>query len=199
MHKIIIATNNQGKVKDFETLFQPLGYEVLSLRDFEHVLEPEETGVTFEENAVIKAEGVMKQLNYPVIADDSGLEVDALGGEPGVYSARYAGVEKDDEANLQKVLRKLEDVDDDLRTARYVCVLACAVPGKKTFTVRGECDGIIGKEKVGTEGFGYDPIFYVPNLGKTMAQLTTEEKNKMSHRHIALEKLLEIWDEDIFQ
>ncbi|WP_062199037.1 XTP/dITP diphosphatase [Massilibacterium senegalense] len=199
MNKIIIATNNQGKVKDFETLFQPLGYEVLSLRDFPEVIEPEETGVTFEENALIKATSVMEQLQYPVISDDSGLEVDALNKEPGVYSARYAGEEKDDEANLQKVLQNLKDVVDPLRTARYVCVLAGAVPGKEPFTVRGECEGVITREKMGTEGFGYDPIFYVSEKQKTMAQLSKEEKNKISHRHYALEKLVQVWDEESFQ
>lgn len=189
MKRVIIATQNKGKAKDFEALLAPLGYEVLTLRDVAADMDVEETGVTFEENAVIKAEAVADALQTTVIADDSGLEIDVLGGEPGVYSARYAGLEKSDEANIDKVLGKLEGVMEDERTARFRCVLAIASPGKKTITFSGSCEGNIIGERRGENGFGYDPIFYVPNLGKTMAELTPEEKASISHRGNAIREL----------
>lgn len=188
MEKIVIATKNKGKVNDFKAIFQPLGYEVVSMFDVAPNMEIEETGCTFEENAVLKAEALAKSLNMMVIADDSGLEIDALGGEPGVYSARYAG-DHDDEANIEKVLKKMEHVPNDKRTARFVCVLAIASPNFKTYTVKGTCEGLITKEKRGTNGFGYDPIFYVPNLGRTMAELSAEEKGTISHRGNAIRQL----------
>lgn len=188
MKKIVIATKNKGKVKDFQAIFQPLGYEVVSMLEVAPEMEIDEIGQTFEENAKLKAETLASQLGMIVIADDSGLEVDALGGEPGVFSARYAG-NHDDEANIQKVLKNLENVEMDERTARFVCVLAIAAPEMETFTVRGTCEGVITKEKQGTNGFGYDPIFYVPELGKTMAELTVEEKGEISHRGNAIRKL----------
>ena len=186
MKQVVIATKNRGKVKDFETLFHPLGYEVVTMFDVAPNMEIEETGTTFEENAVLKAEALSKALNKMVIADDSGLAIDALDGEPGVYSARYAG-DHDDEANIQKVLANLEGVQE--RTARFVCVIAVATPSQATYTVRGECVGEITTAKKGDNGFGYDPIFYVPTLEKTMAQLTAEQKASVSHRGNALRKL----------
>ncbi|HJH11969.1 MAG TPA: XTP/dITP diphosphatase [Metalysinibacillus jejuensis] len=186
MKQVVIATKNRGKVKDFETLFHPLGYEVVTMFDVAPNMEIEETGTTFEENAVLKAEALSKALNKIVIADDSGLAIDALDGEPGVYSARYAG-DHDDEANIQKVLANLEGVQE--RTARFVCVIAVATPSQATYTVRGECVGEITTAKKGDNGFGYDPIFYVPTLEKTMAQLTAEQKASVSHRGNALRKL----------
>lgn len=188
MKKVVIATKNKGKVNDFKAIFQPLGYEVASMFDVAPNMEIEETGETFEENAILKAETLAKKLNMIVIADDSGLEIDALGGEPGVYSARYAG-DHDDEANIIKVLKKMEHVKDEERTARFVCVLAIAAPNMKTFTVKGTCEGLISKEKRGTNGFGYDPIFYIPEQNKTMAELTAEEKGAISHRGNAIRKL----------
>jgi len=189
MKEIIIATNNKGKALEFEQLFAPLGYHVLTLRDLPHIEEVEETGETFEENAIIKAETVSQIENKIVIADDSGLIVDALDGRPGVYSARYAGEEKNDEANIQKVLNELKNVEPDGRTARFFCVLAVAIPGKETKIFKGTCEGMITTEKMGDEGFGYDPIFYVKEKGKTMAQLTNEEKNQISHRANAMKEL----------
>lgn len=186
MKQVVIATKNRGKVKDFETLFHPLGYEVVTMFDVAPNMEIEETGTTFEENAVLKAEALSKALNKIVIADDSGLAIDALDGEPGVYSARYAG-DHDDEANIQKVLANLKGVQE--RTARFVCVIAVATPSQATYTVRGECVGEITTAKKGDNGFGYDPIFYVPTLEKTMAQLTAEQKASVSHRGNALRKL----------
>jgi XTP/dITP diphosphohydrolase len=189
MKEIIIATKNKGKARDFEGMFQPLGYEVKTLLDFDDLEDVEETGETFEENAILKAETIAKRLGRTVIADDSGLIVDALNGEPGVYSARYAGEQKDDEANIDKVLKGLEGVSDPERTARFYCALAIAFPDRVTITVSGTCEGSVLHERRGTYGFGYDPIFLVKDLEKSMAELTPEEKNQISHRAAALNKL----------
>ncbi|MCA0147398.1 XTP/dITP diphosphatase [Rossellomorea vietnamensis] len=187
--RVIIATKNRGKAKEFQHMFAPYGYEVQTLLDLPHIEDVEETGVTFEENAILKAETVAGELGALVIADDSGLAIDALEGRPGVYSARYAGEEKSDEANMAKVLEELESVEESDRTARFHCVLAIAGPDMETKTVTGSCEGMILREKRGTNGFGYDPIFFVPSLGKTMAELTQDEKSQISHRGHALEKL----------
>ena len=188
MKQVVIATKNKGKAKDFEALFNPLGYEVVTMFDVAPDMEIEETGTTFEENAILKAETLSKALGTLVIADDSGLAIDALGGEPGVYSARYAG-DHDDEANIVKVLEKLQGVADKDRTARFCCALAIAGPEIETYTVFGTCEGVILHEKRGTNGFGYDPIFFVPELGRTMAELSPEEKGAISHRGNAIRKL----------
>jgi len=190
--KIIIATGNKGKAKEFETLFSPLGYEVLTLHDLEGATDVEETGSTFEENAILKAEALCQQFNTMVIADDSGLMIDALEGRPGVYSARYAGEEKNDDANIDKVLEELKNVPEENRTARFYCALAVAIPGEDTMTVSGTVEGRIANGRQGENGFGYDPIFYVPDLGKMMAELKPEEKNAISHRANALKKLKEL-------
>lgn len=190
MKQVVIATKNKGKARDFEAIFAPLGYEVLTLFDVAPSMDIEETGTTFEENAVLKAEALAKDLGQLVIADDSGLEVDALNGEPGVYSARYAG-DHDDEANIDKVLANLAETPDNERTARFVCCLAISGPDFPTTTVKGYCEGQILRERQGTDGFGYDPIFYMPALGKTLAQVTAEEKGKVSHRGNALRLLTE--------
>ncbi|MEH7357638.1 XTP/dITP diphosphatase [Priestia aryabhattai] len=194
MREIIIATKNAGKVKDFETLFSPKGFKVTSLLDFPEIEDVEETGVTFAENATLKAETISSALNKPVIADDSGLAIDALNGEPGVYSARYAGENKDDNANIEKVLQKLHDVPFEKRTARFHCTLAIAVPGKRTEFVEGTCEGRILEEKRGENGFGYDPIFFVEKWNCSMAELSKEQKNQISHRANALEKLAPLID-----
>ena len=189
MKEIVIATSNRGKAKDFEALFAPQGIRVLTLQDVDQAIDVEETGVTFEENAILKAETVSQLLGKTVIADDSGLEIDALDGRPGVYSARYAGLDKSDEANIDKVLNELADVPAAERTARFRCVLAVAGPGRETETFSGSCEGVIHTERKGENGFGYDPIFYVPDKGKTMAELTPDEKNAISHRGAALRKM----------
>ncbi|MEB2263361.1 XTP/dITP diphosphatase [Priestia megaterium] len=194
MREIIIATKNAGKVKDFETLFSPKGFKVKSLLDFPEIEDVEETGVTFAENATLKAEAISSALNKPVIADDSGLAIDALNGEPGVYSARYAGENKDDNANIEKVLQKLNDVPFKKRTARFHCALAIAVPGKRTEIVEGTCEGHILEEKRGENGFGYDPIFFVEKWRCSMAELTKEQKNQISHRANALKRLAPLID-----
>ncbi|REB06626.1 XTP/dITP diphosphatase [Sporosarcina sp. BI001-red] len=188
MKQILVATNNKGKVKDFEELFKPHGIQVISLKDLDEPIEVEETGTTFEENAILKAEETAKILGKWVISDDSGLEIDALNGEPGVYSARYAGEPKDDEANIDKALNGLKDVAEGSRDARFRCVLAIAGPGIETQTFSGSCDGSILFERHGENGFGYDPIFYVPSEGKAMAELTPAEKAAISHRGVAMRK-----------
>lgn len=189
MKQIIIATKNKGKAKDFEALFNPLGYEVLTLHDVAEEMDVEETGTTFEENALLKANALAQHLQTIVIADDSGLEIDALDGRPGIYSARYAGEAKDDNANIDKVLEELKNVEDSNRTARFVCAIAVASPSKKLLTVRGTCEGVIARERKGSNGFGYDPIFFVPAENKMMAELSAEEKGAISHRGNAIKKL----------
>ncbi|MCM3619358.1 XTP/dITP diphosphatase [Sutcliffiella horikoshii] len=194
MTEIIIATNNPGKVKDFKVILEPRGFTVKSLADFPHIPDVEETGTTFEENALLKAEAVSAHLGKIVLADDSGLEVDALNGEPGVYSARYAGMDKDDKKNILKVLDRLEGVPEKMRTARFICVLAVVEPGGNRLTVRGTCEGIISIEPIGENGFGYDPIFYVEEKQRTMAQLSKEEKSEISHRGNAISQLTNQWE-----
>lgn len=188
MKEVLIATNNEGKVRDFEELFKPHGIKVLSLKDLDEPIEVEETGMTFEENAILKAEETAKILGKWVISDDSGLEIDALNGEPGVYSARYAGEPKDDEANIDKALIGLADVPEDSRQAQFRCVLAIAGPNLETKTFAGSCEGTILSERRGDNGFGYDPIFFVPSVGKSMAELSPAEKAAISHRGQAMRK-----------
>ena len=191
MKDIIIATKNKGKAKEFETMFAPLGYRVLTMLDLEDAADVEETGKTFEENAILKSEALSRQYNTIVVADDSGLMIDALDGRPGVYSARYAGENKDDEANIDKVLDEMKDVPEEKRTARFYCALAVSRPGHDTVTFSGTVEGTILSGRRGGNGFGYDPIFYVPELGKTTAEMAPEEKNRISHRAKALQKLRE--------
>ena len=187
MIKFLLATHNQNKLREFRVIMQEYAdqigeFELLSLDDigcFEDVVE---NGSTFEENALIKAK-VGAALGYICFADDSGLAVDALDGAPGIYSARYSGVHGNDEENNQLLLRNLEAHHN--RSAKYVCAIACAFPTGEEFTVRGECHGVILKEYRGNAGFGYDPLFYVPELEKTFAEATLEEKNKISHRGVA--------------
>lgn len=188
MEKLIVATRNEGKVREFRQLFSKYNIETLSLAELDEELpDVEETGDTFEENARLKAETIADILNVAVLADDSGLEVSALGNEPGVYSARYAGEEKNDQANVEKVLTKLKGEHN--REARFVCVLALAVPNEKTIFKKGTCEGKIAEKPEGNNGFGYDPIFYPEGYTRTMAELPADEKNRISHRSNALKKL----------
>ncbi|MFC8051730.1 XTP/dITP diphosphatase [Bacillus subtilis] len=189
MKEAIIATHNPGKVKQLKEILEPRGYDVKSLAEIGFTEEIEETGHTFEENAILKAEAVAKAVNKMVIADDSGLSIDNLGGRPGVYSARYAGEQKDDQANIEKVLSELKGIEKEQRTARFRCALAVSIPGEETKTVEGHVEGYIAEEPRGEYGFGYDPIFIVKDKDKTMAELTSDEKNKISHRADALKKL----------
>lgn len=187
MKTIIIATKNKGKVKEFETLFSPYGIKVKSLLDY-NLIDIDETGSSFKENALLKARTISILTNEAVLADDSGLCVDYLNGEPGIYSARYAGVHGNDELNNKKLLDKLNGVANDKRTARFVCALAY-VDGEYSTTVEGYCEGSILEELVGENGFGYDPLFYVNEVEKSMALLSKEEKAKISHRFHAFDKL----------
>ena len=194
MKEVIIATKNAGKAREFEHIFASRGIVVRTLLDFPEIPEVEETGTTFEENAILKAEAVSQALNKMVIGDDSGLMVDALEGRPGIYSARYAGEPKNDQNNTDKVLSELQGVPEKKRSARFYCALAVAIPGQETRTVSGSCEGRILEERRGTNGFGYDPVFYVPEKGVAMAELSADEKNSISHRANALKKLDVILD-----
>lgn len=189
MKEVIIATQNIGKAKEFEHIFNQYQIRVKSLRDLADPIDIVEDGETFEENALIKARAIAAKYHTLVIADDSGLEIDALDGRPGVYSARYAGEGRDDLANIEKVLKELEGVADENRSARFVCALALVTPQGNECVVRGECEGQILSECRGNEGFGYDPIFYLKTLDKTMAQISKSEKNVLSHRADAFKKL----------
>ncbi|GAA0481258.1 hypothetical protein IRB23SM22_16230 [Alkalibacterium sp. s-m-22] len=191
---IVIATRNKGKTKEFEALFNKKGYAVQTLLDYPEVSDIEETGITFQENALLKAETIAEQFETLVLADDSGLKVKALHGQPGVYSARYAGEEKNDAKNNAKLLNELADVKDEDRTAVFHCSLALAMPGKNSLVVDGEVAGKIMGVPRGENGFGYDPLFYLEDKKKTMAELTEEEKNKISHRAVALENLENVFD-----
>ncbi|MCI5499334.1 MAG: XTP/dITP diphosphatase [Clostridiales bacterium] len=182
--KVVLASQNKKKIVEMRAILSQMGVEVLSQADAGVNLEPEETGTTFEENSRIKAKAVMEATGLPAIADDSGLMVDALGGEPGVYSARYGGEGLDDTGRWQLLLKNMEGKAD--RTCKFVSVICCCFPDGTEVMARGECPGILAQGPSGDGGFGYDPIFYLPQLGKTMAQLTPEEKNKISHRAKAL-------------
>lgn len=188
--KIIIATNNQGKVREFKQMLEPLGYEPVSLKDEGIVIDVEEDGETFAENAHIKAQAVYDLCHCPVLADDSGLEIDFLNGAPGIYSARYAGEDATDKDRCDKILSELEGVDVPLRTARFACALYCIIDDETEYSVLGTFNGFIGTEPMGENGFGYDPIFMVDE-NTSVAMLTDEEKNKISHRAEAMRKLAE--------
>ena len=185
--KFVIATHNQGKVVEFKRMLEPMGIEVVTAQ----LSEPEETGKTFMENAFIKAEAACKETGLPAVADDSGLCVDALGGEPGVYSARYCGRHGDDEANNDKLLDAMQAVPAGQRGAKFVSAVCFILPDGRHLTCMGECPGSIAFERLcGDYGFGYDPLFLpVDTPGKTMAELTADEKNAISHRFHALEHL----------
>ncbi|RKQ37934.1 XTP/dITP diphosphatase [Oceanobacillus halophilus] len=192
MKQIVIATKNKGKANEFKSFFSKENIEALSLLDLNFELpDVEETGQTFEENAALKAEEICHLLKKPVLSDDSGLVIDALNGRPGIYSARYAGEEKDDKANVQKVLEEMENVPENQRTARFVCVLAIARPGENTIFKKGFCEGKIATSATGEYGFGYDPIFIPDGYSRTMAELQPDEKNRISHRKNAIDQLEE--------
>lgn len=181
---LVIATRNKNKLREFKEILKDLQLEIRSLDDFGPTPEAIEDGDSFDENAYKKAIHTAKILGLPAIADDSGLVVEALNGDPGVYSARYAGENATDDDNLQKLLKELKGVEN--RRAYFQCVLSIAVPSGPALTYEGRCDGVIIDEKRGHSGFGYDPVFYFEELGKTFAELTMDEKNKVSHRGKAL-------------
>ena len=189
---LVLATTNEGKTEEIRALLGEFPVDIKNLTDFGPTPEIEEDGQTFEDNAVKKARFIAKILGFPALADDSGLMVEALGNKPGVRSARYAGEEASDADNNAKLLKELEKVEN--RTAAFACVIAIAVPWGPALIYEGRCEGIITNEQVGTKGFGYDPVFYYPPLQKTFAQLSTEEKNQVSHRGQALRQLRDEFD-----
>jgi len=190
--KLVLASRNRGKLKELKALLESLPVEVASLEDYPQIAEVAEDGVTFAENAVKKARAVAAATGLFALADDSGLEVDYLNGAPGVFSARFAGEGHDDRANNEKLLRLLAGVPPEKRTARFRCVVAVAAPGGEVYTAEGTCAGVIAAEPRGNRGFGYDPLFFVPQLGKTFAELDPEVKNTISHRARALAGAREI-------
>jgi XTP/dITP diphosphohydrolase len=190
-NKLLLATNNRGKVREYKSLLRGTPYEIVTLADAGITAEVSETGRTFEENARLKATSLAAASGLLTLADDSGLEVDALGGEPGVISARYAGENASDSNRVKFLLEKLKDIPERKRTARFRCVIAIASPGGRVELFSGECRGIITKSPRGYNGFGYDPVFYIPELGKTMAELPPQEKDRISHRARAAEKARE--------
>ncbi|MBO0412483.1 ribonuclease PH [Enterococcus hulanensis] len=190
---IVIATRNPGKAKEFAALFAEEGYQTKTLLDYPDLPDVEETGTTFEENARLKAETIAQILQQPVLADDSGLAVDALNGMPGIFSARFAGERKSDAANNAKLLHELTDVPDEKRTAHFHCTLVFAAPQKDSLVVEADWDGRIGRIPKGDNGFGYDPLFIVPGFEKSSAELTSEEKNEISHRGMAVKELEKVW------
>ena len=188
---IVVATRNAGKLREFQTLLRSLNCDIRNLADFADEtknVEIEESGSTFAENARLKAVGFSRLVPFPVIADDSGLEVDALGGRPGIHSARYAGRDASDADRISKLLNELENCGGD-RKARFVCALALAINGEVVAESEGNCSGVIIDKARGSKGFGYDPIFLFPELGKTFAELDEDEKNQYSHRARAVAAL----------
>jgi len=184
---LVLATRNRGKIAEFENLFRETGIEMRSLDDFGPIPPVIEDGETFEDNAVIKARFTARVLGLPAIADDSGLNVKALSGEPGIFSARYAGEGATDRENNLKLLSRMKGIED--REAAFICVLAIAVPRGPALIYEGICEGLISRELTDGQGFGYDPLFYYPPLKKTFAQMAQAEKNRVSHRGKAMEEL----------
>lgn len=188
MKKIMIATANAGKVKEFKHMLEPIGYEVMSILDLEEVLDIEETGTTFSENALIKARAIHKLYHIPVISDDSGLAINYLQGQPGVYSARYLGKDTSYVDKNQHIIEELKDADD--RGCQYICDIAYIDANGCEHVFEGIMEGTIAMKQIGNEGFGYDPIFYYEPFQTTLANVSEERKNKVSHRGQAIEKLL---------
>lgn len=189
MDKIIFATGNEHKMVEIRMILKNLGMEILSQREAGIVADVIEDGTTFEENALIKVKEIAKYTDAIVLADDSGLEIDYLNKEPGIYSARYMGEDTSYDIKNQALLDRLSGVPDEKRTARFVCAIAAAFPDGTTEVVRGTMEGIIGHEIIGENGFGYDPIFFLPEYGCTSAQLPPEKKNELSHRGEGLRKM----------
>jgi XTP/dITP diphosphohydrolase len=182
MPKLLLATKNRAKAQEYLLLLEGLPLELTNLAEQGIEVVVSETGKTLEQNATLKAQAYASLSNLLTLADDSGLEVDALGGEPGILSARYAGADASDEDRIERLLKRLEGIPWEKRKARFRCVIAIAAPGGKVELCHGECQGVIALSPKGKNGFGYDPIFYLPEQGKTMAELSIEEKNEVSHR-----------------
>lgn len=200
VNRLVLASNNRGKIKELKEILENYSFkkiEILTLEDFNDLQDIEETGESFEENARLKAEEVSKITGYLTLADDSGLEVEVLNGKPGVYSARYSGEGASDEENNKKLLEELKEVPWNERRGSFRCVIAIAHPRIKTRYVEGKCDGFIVEKEVGAGGFGYDPLFFDPEKGKTFAEMSSEEKIAVSHRGKALKKLGPVLEETI--
>lgn len=192
--KIVIATGNAGKMKEIKFIFNNFDYEVVSMKEEGITADVDENGATFEENALIKAREIAKISGHIVLADDSGLEVDALNKEPGIYSARYMGEDTPYSIKNANIIERLDGVEFEKRTARFVCAVAAVYPDGKELVVRETMEGYIGYEEKGANGFGYDPIFYLKEFDKTSAEISLEEKNEISHRgkaFRAIKKLME--------
>lgn len=188
-HKIIFATGNEGKMREARLILADLGFPVLSMKEAQASCDVEENGSTFAENAAIKARAVWEQTGDIVLADDSGLVVDYLGGEPGIYSARYMGEDTSYEIKNQAIIHRLAEAEEEGRTARFVCAIAAVLPDGTELSAEGTVEGLIAHEPAGDGGFGYDPIFYLPEYGMTSAQIPIEKKNEISHRGKALEAM----------
>lgn len=184
--KVILASKNQHKLTELSAILSQLGFEIALESEYGLDIDVEETGTTFEENSFLKADAVMKASGLPVLADDSGLMVDALDGAPGVYSARY-GHKASDKERTAYLLENMKDVPEERRGAKFVCVITCLFPDGRKIVARGECPGVIARALHGENGFGYDPVFYLPELGMTYAELPSEQKNAISHRARALQ------------
>jgi len=189
MRRILFATGNEGKMREIRMMLADMGWEIVSMKEAGIRTEIEETGTTFEDNALIKARAVAAQAGEQdiVMADDSGLEVDYLNKEPGIYSSRYMGEDTPYSVKNANILSRMEGVPEEQRTARFICAMAAVLPDGREIVVRGVIEGIIGYEQRGSNGFGYDPIFFVPEIGKTTSEITEEEKNLVSHRGKALQ------------
>lgn len=195
IRRVLFATGNEGKMREIRSILADTGAEVFSMKEAGLSVDIAENGTTFEENALIKARAVaavLTETDSVVLADDSGLVIDALGGEPGIYSARYMGENTSYEEKNANLIDRLEGVPDEKRTARFVCAIAAVLPDGREYKAQAAIEGRIGYEQKGEGGFGYDPIFYVPEFGKTTAEMTAEEKNKVSHRGKALEQMKEV-------
>lgn len=192
--KLVLASKNRHKLAEMQTILGELGLEVVLESEVGVDVDVEETGTTFEENALLKAKAVMEASGMAAIADDSGLEVDALHGAPGVYSARYGGKDSD-AARTALLLENMRDVPQEKRTARFVSAIACALPDGRVVTARGVCEGTVLFETRGDNGFGYDPVFFVPELGMTFAEADGARKNAVSHRGNALKEFCKVWKE----
>lgn len=195
--KIIFATGNQGKVREIKQIMEDMDAEIVSMKEAGIFMDIEENGTTFEENALIKARAIAKEANTLVLADDSGLEIDYLDKAPGVLSARYLGEDTPYSVKNQHILELLKDVEGEKRSARFVCSIAAVFPDGREFTTYATIEGEIAHKSAGENGFGYDPIFFVSEFGKTTAQLSAEEKNKISHRGKALTMMKEILKKEI--
>ena len=194
--RIIFATGNKNKIREIHEILGDLGWEILSMKEAGIDLDIVEDGTTFEENALIKAKAVAAQCNDIVLADDSGLEVDAMDKAPGIYSARFMGEDTSYEIKNWNLIHRLAEVPEEKRTARFVCVIAAALPDGRVLTTRGTMEGRIAYEPAGAGGFGYDPILMLPEYGKTSAEITMEEKNAISHRGKALRAMKELLEKE---